>query len=194
MRVTTMARICLALAVLVLAAACSDLPPGSDGPPGPTGPPGSDGPPGPAGPPGSDGSSGLAGPPGSAGPSGPGGPPGPAGSSGLAGPPGSAGSTGPAGPPGPPGPVGPPGPAGPPGSTSIEETVRSTYSPELYDDCRDAFGSISPAGLRQIWAETGDAAELGKLTDDDVRGILKVACLLMATGSDIPWGELVPQN
>ena len=185
MKVTTMARICIALAVLVLAVACTDRPPRSDGPPGPAGPPGSDGPPGPAGPPGSDGSSGLAGPPGSAGPSGPGGPPGPAGPSGLAG------STGPAGPPGP---VGPPGPAGPPGPTSIEETVRSTYSPELYDDCRDAFGSISPAGLRQLWAETGDAAELGKLTDDDVRGILKVACLLMATGSDIPWGDLVPQN
>ena len=179
MRVTTMARLCLALAVLVLAVACSDLPPRSDGPPGPAGPPGFDGPPGPAGPPGSDG---LTGP---AGPSGPGGPPGPAGSSGLAGPPGSAGSTGSAG---------PPGPVGPPGPTSIEETGRSTYSPELYDDCRDAFGSISPAGLRQLWAETGDAAELGKLTDDDVRGILKVACLMMATGTDIPWGDLVPQN
>ena len=194
MRVTTMARTCLALAVLVLAAACSDLPPGSDGPPGPTGPPGSDGPPGPAGP------SGPAGPPGSdgltgpAGPSGPGGPPGPAGSSGPAGPSGLAGSTGPAGPAGPFGPVGPLGPVGPPGPTGIKETGRSTYSPELYDDCRDAFGSISAAGLRQLWAETGDAAELGKLTDDDVRGILKVACLMMATGTDIPWGDLVPQN
>ena len=188
MKVTTMARICLALAVLVLAAACTDRPPGSDGPPGPAGPPGSDGPTGPAGPPGSDGPPGPAGPPGSDGltgpdgPSGPGGPPGPAGSSGPAGPSGLAGSTGPA------------GPAGPPGPTSIVETSRSTYSPELYDDCRDAFGSISPSGLRQIWAETGDAAELGKLTDDDVRGILKVACLMMATGTDIPWGDLVPQN
>ena len=188
MRVTTMARLCLALAVLVLAVACSDLPPGSDGPPGPAGPTGPAGPSGSDGPPGLDGPTGPTGPQGTAGSTGPTGPQGPVGPVGPAGLPGPAGPTGSSGPPGP---SGLPGPAG---STSIEETGRSTYSPELYDDCRDAFGSISAAGLRQIWAETGDAAELGKLTDDDVRGILKVACLMMATGTDIPWGDLVPQN
>ena len=66
------------------------------------------------------------------------------------------------------------------------------YSPELYDDCRDAFGSISPAGLRRAWAASGDAAQLGELTDDDMRGIAKVGCLLFATGADAPWGDLVP--
>ena len=39
--------------------------------------------------------------------------------------------------------------------------TQSAYSPEMYDDCRDAFGSISPAGLRRVWAMSGDAAEWG---------------------------------
>ena len=62
----------------------------------------------------------------------------------------------------------------------------------MYDDCRDAFGSITPAGLRRLLAMSGDAAELGELTDDDVRGMLKLACLFIATGADIPWDDLVP--
>ena len=119
---------------------------------------------------------------------GPAGPPGPAGSPGASGPQGPAGPPGPAGPAGPPGPTGPLGPSGSPGLTG------SSYSPELYDDCRDAFGSISPAGLRRIWASSGDSAELGELTDDDVRGLLKLGCLMFAAGADIPWGDLVPQN
>ena len=73
--------------------------------------------------------------------------------------------------------------------------TRAIYSPELYDDCRDAFGSISPAGLRQLWAESGDVAELGALSDDDVRGILKIACLMFATGEGADYfGGLLSQE
>ena len=61
----------------------------------------------------------------------------------------------------------------------------------MYDDCRDAFGSISPAGLRRILAASGDAAELGELTDDDVRGMVKLFCL-MAAAHIIPWDDLAP--
>ena len=63
------------------------------------------------------------------------------------------------------------------------------YSPELYDDCRDAFGSMSPAGWRQLlqsWGET----ELGPLTDDDLHGLLRFFCLMLAIGADdIPWAD-----
>ena len=60
----------------------------------------------------------------------------------------------------------------------------------MYDDCRDAFGSISPAGLRRLWAASGDTAELAELTDDDVRGMIKLGCLMIAAG--LPWDDLVP--
>ena len=132
---------------------------------------------------GTDGSRGPVGPPGPAGPSGP------QGSVGSVGPQGSAGPVGSAGPQGPQGSAGPVGSAGASGSGPTQ----SAYSPEMYDDCLDAFGSISPAGLRRVWASSGDAAELGELTDDDVRGMLKLGCLMMAAGADIPWGgDLVP--
>ena len=109
-----------------------------------------------------------------------------AGPPGLAGPPGPTGATGPAGPAGP---AGPGGPAGPPGSDASLNDYQVQYSPELYDDCRDAFGSISAAGFRQIMAESGDAGELGRLTDDDLRGILKFFCLFVAMGEDLPWDD-----
>ena len=50
----------------------------------------------------------------------------------------------------------------------------------MYDDCRDAFGSISAAGWRQII----DDPELARLTDDDVRALFKVMCLMIA-GSNV---------
>ena len=103
--------------------------------------------------------------------------------------------------PGPPGPAGPQGPAGASGPAEPQGPAEPdggqqaglpAYSPELYDDCRDAFGSISPAGLRRLWAASGDASALGEMTDDDVRGLLKLGCLVIATGAgDIPWGGLV---
>ena len=106
-----------------------------------------------------------------------------AGPPGLAGPPGPTGATGPAGP------AGPGGPVGPPGSDASLNDHQVQYSPDLYDDCRDAFGSISAAGFRQIMAESGDAGELGRLTDDDLRGILKFFCLFVAMGGDLPWDD-----
>ena len=69
----------------------------------------------------------------------------------------------------------------------------SAYSAELYDDCRDAFDSISVAALRQLWASSlnvADLSELGGLADDDVRGMLKIACLVWTTGDEAPWGDL----
>ena len=65
----------------------------------------------------------------------------------------------------------------------------------MYDDCRDAFNSFSEAALRQMLAAEWDVAELGELgglTDDDVRGLLKMACLVLASGADLPWGDLLP--
>ena len=64
----------------------------------------------------------------------------------------------------------------------------------MYDDCRDAFNSFSIATLRQMLASEWDVAELGELgglTDDDVRGMLKMACLVLASGADLSWGDLL---
>ena len=122
---------------------------------------------------------------------------------GGAGPPGSAGQMGPAGPPGPDGPqgqqgvmgltgaqgpVGLVGPAGPPGPAGDGQAPRP-YSPELFRDCLDAFGSFSPAGLRRILAMSGDdVGELGALADDDVYGLVRMACLMIAIGDeDLPF-------
>ena len=85
------------------------------------------------------------------------------------------------------GPRGPAGSEGPRGVGSAD-----SYSPELYADCRDAFGSISPAGLRRLLA--GSDTELGELTDDDVRGLLKMVCLMLATGADSALYDFLPQN
>ena len=130
---------------------------------------------GPEGAQGTQGSQGLIGPQGAvgqAGPQGPRGLEGPQGPAGVAGPQGSAGVAGPQGPPGP-----------------VSELESSPYSSELYDDCRDAFGSMSPAGWRQLlqsWGET----ELGPLTDDDLHGLLRFFCLMLAIGADdIPWAD-----
>ena len=67
-------------------------------------------------------------------------------------------------------------------------TAAPMYSPDMYDDCRDAYGSISPAIARQFLA-AADFAELGSWTDDDIRGLFKLACLMFASGA-IPWEEL----
>ncbi len=114
------------------------------------------------------------------------GPPGETGPVGPQGPAGLIGSQGPAGLIGPQGPAGLIGPQGPPGPAVGQEA--RPYSGELYDDCREAFGSISPAGLRRLMAKSGDVTDLGELTDDDVRGLLRVACLMIAIGAeDAPW-------
>ena len=92
---------------------------------------------------------------------------------------------GPAGPQGPAGPPGPAGVAGVAGQASEPIVVTSSgvapkYSPEMYDDCRDAFGGISAAGWRQLM----DDEDLARLTDDDVRALFRVMCLMMAA-SDV---------
>ena len=116
---------------------------------------------------------------------------GPIGPQGPVGPQGPAGAQGPTGPQGPAGPSGPQGPAG---LQSLQDSIQPVYSPEMYDDCRDAFGSISASGLRQIFATSGDSdgINLGGLTDDDIRGLLKMGCLMMAAGGVPPWGDDTP--
>ena len=125
-----------------------------------------------------------------AGPPGPAGPEGPRGSAGSEGPRGPAGPAGPEGRRGDSGSEGPRGPAGSEGPRGVGSA--DSYSPELYADCRDAFGSISPAGLRRLLA--GTDTELGELTDDDVRGLLKMVCLMLATGADSALYDFLPQN
>lgn len=111
------------------------------------------------------------------------------------------GPVGPQGPPGPQGIIGPQGPSGPPGLAGTQGTAgpgwaptgapESVYSPELYDDCRNAFGSFSAAGLRRMLAMSGGAAELGELTDGDIGGFIMLACLFLAAGGDVsPWGDV----
>ena len=111
---------------------------------------------------------------------------------GCAGPSGEPGAAGPQGPAGEPGPAGPQGAPGPPGVVaSGNGNGVSLYSGELYDDCRDAFGSISPSALRALWVGSGDAEELAAMSDDDVRGFVRLACLFFAMGQDdIPWDDL----
>ena len=95
------------------------------------------------------------------------GPAGPQGEQGPPGPVGSRGEQGPQGMQGPQGPVGPRGEQGSPGvraqEVGVQEATRSPYSPELYDDCLDAFGSFSAGGLRSVFASSGAMAELGEL-------------------------------
>ena len=105
------------------------------------------------------------------------GPPGLPGLPGTAGPPGEPGPAGPQGAPGPPGPAGPQGEPGQSGGQSA-----TPYSGEMYDDCRDAFGSISAAGLRLLWKDELTGAELASLTDGDLRGLVKLGCLSIAAG------------
>ena len=107
------------------------------------------------------------------------------GSVGPAGPAGPAGPQGLRGPVGLQGPVGVQGPAGVQGAGVGGESGNSVYSPEMYDDCRDAFGSISPAGMRQF---LGTAVDLRAWTDDDLRGWLKMVCVALASGA-VPWDE-----
>ena len=61
----------------------------------------------------------------------------------------------------------------------------------MYDDCRDAFNSISPAGVRRLLTASAPGPEWGELTDDDVRGVLKLTCLVLATGTDLTLNDLV---
>ena len=86
---------------------------------------------------------------------------------------------------GPPGPAGPQGPAGPPGP------AEPAYSPELFNDCRETFSHFSESTLRRIVAANWDVTDLGELTDDDVRGIVTMACFGIASGADLPWGDLL---
>lgn len=117
------------------------------------------------------------------------GPAGGPGQPGATGPQGSAGVPGPQGPAGVPGPSGPQGPAGERGTDVIEGT--SSYSPELYDDCRDSFNNLSPSALRAMWASDADAQELATMSDSDVHSITRMACLFLAMGhEDIPWGDV----
>ena len=76
---------------------------------------------------------------------------------------------------------GPVGPAGMGGGPS--------YEGEMYDDCRDAFGPVSPTGLRRLMAASGE--DLGELTDDDVRWMVRLGCWVMASGGETILAELL---
>ena len=62
----------------------------------------------------------------------------------------------------------------------------------MYDDCRDAFGSLSPSALRQALTAEGDIPELRGMTDDDVRGLLKLGCFFIAAGEGFLFGGEAP--
>ena len=47
------------------------------------------------------------------------------------------------------------------------------------------MGSISPSGLRQLWAQDTEPGAL-VLSDDDIQGMLKMVCL-MAVGGAFGW-------
>ena len=67
-----------------------------------------------------------------------------------------------------------------------------SYHPELYDDCRDAFGGFSAAGLRSLLGGASSDLNLGDLADDDVRAVVKLVCLGLAMGFIEDWGDLPP--
>ena len=111
---------------------------------------------------------------------------------------GEAGLQGPMGPPGPIGPLGPVGPQGPAGPQGPSEAPShswgsghiASYSPELYDDCREAYGSFGPSGLRLMWEQAGESSELAGLSDEDVRGLFRLMCLTLATSGGTVWNDL----
>ena len=108
---------------------------------------------------------------------------------------------GPQGAPGQPGIQGAPGPAGPPGTSGqagtqgtpgqSSESAPTTYSAELYDDCNQAFGSFSSAGLRSFLVASGDSGDLLGLTDSDLQAVFRLGCLVLAMGGEVPWAEII---
>ena len=105
------------------------------------------------------------------------GPQGPPGATGLQGP---QGPVGPQGPTGPQGAVGPQGTAGPQGESAAASTVPvHAYSGELYDDCRSVFSQFSSSALRGILLQDGPN-EWSSLSDNDIRALYQLVCLLMA--------------
>ena len=123
------------------------------------------------------------------------GPRGPIGEQGSKGPIGEQGSKGPIGEQGPRGPIGEQGPRGPIGEQGSRGSQGSAvpYSPEMYDDCQDAFRSFSATALRRLWAEDF-GPELGEMTDDDLRSLIKLGCFGLASGQDAIWTDLVSQR
>ena len=78
--------------------------------------------------------------------------------------------------------------AGTPGSTWDGGPVTS-FSPELYDACREVYGSFSPGGLRFMWEQSGELSELSGLSDEDVRGLFRLMCLALATVGGTAWND-----
>ena len=109
---------------------------------------------------------------------GPSGPPGPAGERG---PQGIAGEQGPRGNRGPSGATGEQGPRGPAGPPGVGGDAGREYSGDMYDDCREAYGNLNP----RVWRELFDDPNLNKLSDDDLRGMVRLACLFLAQGYTI---------
>lgn len=91
-----------------------------------------------------------------------------------------------AGPEGPVGPQGPEGPVGPQGPAGGADAAGGSYSSEMYDDCRDAFGQLSIAVLRALIA---DSREFATLPDDDVRAMMRVICFTLAAGERSPFQD-----
>ena len=87
-----------------------------------------------------------------------------------------------AGPPGRQGERGIPGPTGAQGAAGDASTP--AYNGDMYDDCRDAFGSLSVPILRAFYTANDDTEGLVlNMSDSDVRGMGKLGCLMLAAGS-----------
>ena len=109
----------------------------------------------------------------------------------------SVGPQGPPGPSGPPGPAGAPGPqgaAGAPGPSGAAASVSDNYSPELYDDALLPLATLTQLFWRRLWALEAEISWMAELSDNDVRAMARLACLILAMGGSAPWGDLVNPN
>ena len=80
------------------------------------------------------------------------------------------------------------------------------YDPKMYDDCVQAFTNIqpvlirrifeiNPAGLRRVFVESGNTAELAEMTEQDLRVFVRIGCLGLASGAGQSYlGELLSQE
>ena len=69
----------------------------------------------------------------------------------------------------------------------------SSYHPELYDDCRDAFSGFSVSLIRRVLGEATENREsldLAQMSDDDVRRLIRITCLGLAMGLSDSWADL----
>ena len=62
----------------------------------------------------------------------------------------------------------------------LDQPDTSQYSGEMYDDCREAFNMMSTSTLRRTLAK--DGIDLSEMDDNDVRALIGVVCLSIASG------------